>query len=796
MRPLYRPDWYREVIAEPSSTVDSFFDSGGAPRMAEVRRMRGNVPYTLSIDLGTTFSAAAVSGGHGPTVLGLGSRALQIPSVLFLTDNGFVVGETAERRGTTQPQRLVREFKRRLGDPIPLLIGGSPFSAEQLTARLLQWVIAASTEQMGEAPARLVVTHPANWGPFKMEVFGQVMTLADAREVQLVPEPVAAAAEYASRARVEVGSKLAMYDLGGGTFDVCVVEKTEDGFDMLGSPEGVEHLGGADLDQALIRLVMTGLRGVGDLDPDDPAAMIGLARLRRDCVEAKEALSADVDTTIPVTLPALSTTVRVQRSEFEALIRPSLDETIAAMRRALRSASVDPSDLAAIVLIGGSSRIPLVAELLQREFDRQPALDNHPKHDVVLGAVRLDSRRRIPHRPAAPPGDQSRSAGSAAEPASVTAFRRPIPPSARSSTADGPPLPGPADDAEIPPRRPLRNVALGAGVLAVLVLVSVIGLTRDDPDTTQSAAPSTSQAQTEAALVPQAPDPLPDDELLVAREGDVSWDIWRMSVEGGAAKRLTFYADSETRSSLSPDRRSLIYLYEPIAGNPDESSSGRPVPDVRALRVMAVDGSGDRRLFASGPAATLALGRPGWSPDGTRIASASVVRPGLAELVVLALDGSSRVTVAEAPRMSDPTFTPDGRSVTYWASERTDVDGGSLMTVPVNGSGPPKRLVPGEPGQNADPAWSPDGSRLAFRRTEPGGSNIWVADRDGKELKRLTKASGDDHEPTWSPDGRHIAFRSSRNGMSGIFVMAADGSGQRLVAGHPKALSGPAWNRR
>ena len=326
----------------------------------------------------------------------------------------------------------------------------------------------------------------------------------------------------------------------------------------------------------------------------------------------------------------------------------------------------------------------------------------------------------------------------------------------------------------------------------------MIALTRDASDTTQIAAPSASPTtQTEEpALVPRAPDPMPDDELLVARDGDVSWDIWRIPVEGGTAKRLTFHADSETRSSLSPDRRSFIYLYEPAAGNATERPSGRPTPDVRSLRVMGVDGSGDRELFASGPSATLELGRPGWSPDGTKIASVSIVSPNLAQLVVLALDGSSQVTIAESPRMSDPTFTPDGRNVTYWASARTNVDGGSLMTVPVDGSRSPRRLVPGEPGENADPVWSPDGTRLAFRRAEPGGYNIWVADRDGNGLERLTQAKGNDQEPSWSPDGRRIVFRSARSGVSDIYVMDADGSDQRLVAHHPKAQTGPAWNRR
>ena len=117
---------------------------------------------------------------------------------------------------------------------------------------------------------------------------------------------------------------------------------------------------------------------------------MGLARLRRDCVEAKEALSTDVDTLVPVALPGLSTTVRITRAEFELMIRPALTETIAAMhpRPPQRPAS-NPPQLRSILLVGGSSRIPLVSEMLHREFSVPTALDTHPKHDVALGSVRV-----------------------------------------------------------------------------------------------------------------------------------------------------------------------------------------------------------------------------------------------------------------------------------------------------------------------------------------------------------------------------------------------------------------------
>lgn len=351
--------------------------------------------YHLGVDLGTTFTAAAVADGQPPTVLGLGNRAMQVPSVLFLQPDGkFLVGEAAERRGTVDPSRVAREFKRRMGDHVPLIVAGQPHSAQSLTAHLLRWVVAVATERMGEPPSRITVTHPANWGTYRHELLEQAIALAGIGEAQTCPEPTAAAVQYAAQTRVPVGARIAVYDLGGGTFDVCILEKVEDGFVILGAPQGLEQLGGIDFDEVLFRKV---LHDLGDsaarLDSDDPATMTGLVRLRRDCVEAKESLSADVDTLVPVALPGINTSVRVNRSELEALIRPSLSQTVGAMGRALRSAGVDSGDLHAIVLIGGSSRIPLVTQLLRAAFDAPTALDIHPKHDIALGAVQSNVHR-------------------------------------------------------------------------------------------------------------------------------------------------------------------------------------------------------------------------------------------------------------------------------------------------------------------------------------------------------------------------------------------------------------------
>src|SRR6187549_360414 len=171
--------------------------------------------YRLGVDLGTTFTAAAVANGGQPTMLGLGNRALQVPSVLYLpADGDTVVGEAAERRGATDPTRVVREFKRRIGDSVPILVAGVPYSPQALTAQLLAWVVRSGVDQLGEPPDQTVLTYPANWGPYKRELLTQVVQLADVGEVVTCSEPEAAAVQYATKSRVPPGARIAMYDLG------------------------------------------------------------------------------------------------------------------------------------------------------------------------------------------------------------------------------------------------------------------------------------------------------------------------------------------------------------------------------------------------------------------------------------------------------------------------------------------------------------------------------------------------------------------------------------------------------
>jgi molecular chaperone DnaK len=351
--------------------------------------------YTIGIDVGTSFTAAAVArGGNGtyaePESVALGSRSSTAASVVFLGESGqLLVGDSAERRAATHPDRVVREFKRRLGDTVPLVVGGESHRPEEIAATVVRWVVDRVAEREGSAADAIAVTHPASWGPYKQALLKHALTEVGLTNITFLSEPAAAAAHYASQARIEPGSTVAVYDLGGGTFDAAVVRKMDEvSFEVLGTPQGIDSLGGVDFDEVVFRHLRAGV-DMPALDPTDPDVLAAVARVRRDCTEAKEALSADTEVTIPVLLPQLHTRVRMVRSEFEGMVRDSLEDTVDALRRAVESAGIPEQDVDSVLLVGGSSRIPLVAQLVSAEFGRPIAVDADPKASIALGAARM-----------------------------------------------------------------------------------------------------------------------------------------------------------------------------------------------------------------------------------------------------------------------------------------------------------------------------------------------------------------------------------------------------------------------
>ena len=351
--------------------------------------------YVLAIDVGTSFTAAAVlrpgQGSTGvPEVLPLGLHGSAVPSVLYYAGDGrILVGEAAERRGLDDPRRMVREFKRRIGDSVPMAVGDGWLAPEDVFATLARWVSAKAEEREGSPATSIVMTHPASWGRHRTSLVLAALNSVGLGDVRLISEPEAAALHYASQTRVEDGSTIAVYDLGGGTFDTAILRKAGAGrFELIGHPDGIETLGGADFDAAVLRHVVGHLGGaISALDADDPATLAALSRLKRECREAKEALSLDSEASISVAFPGTQAAIRLVRSEFEAMIQQHVHDTLDALLRSLQAVSVDPEDLTAVLLIGGSSRIPLVAGLVSAELERPVAVDADPKSSICLGAA-------------------------------------------------------------------------------------------------------------------------------------------------------------------------------------------------------------------------------------------------------------------------------------------------------------------------------------------------------------------------------------------------------------------------
>ncbi|MFV2102329.1 Hsp70 family protein [Micromonospora sp. LOL_024] len=566
--------------------------------------------YALGIDLGTTYTAAAVWRAGRAEIAPLGSHSAAIPSVVLLrADETFLTGDSASRRGLSEPNRVAREFKRRLGDSTPILLGGVPYSAEALMARMLRAAVDEVVSREGGEPAAVCVSRPANWGPYKMDLMHQAVRLAGIEQpVTFTTEPEAAAVFYAHQQRLEPGAVVAVYDLGGGTFDAAVLRKTAHGFDLIGAPEGIERLGGIDFDAAIFAHVAAAIGDkLGELDEDDPAVIAAVARLREECVQAKEALSADTDAAIPVLLPNINTEVRLTRAELEAMVRPALHGSIESLRRAVRSAGVDPRDLHSVLLVGGSSRMPIVAQLVGSELGRPVAVDAHPKHAVALGAAwQASTAIAGPGRARVEPArTDTRSATAAVAPAptaAMPAYAQPVPPAPERPVRSWPPtgygaasVPGTPTTDDIDSTGQISTTASAPDnggrrrgpllvAAAVVVLLLVGGATawalvnrngknnQENQGGDLAAAAGQPQNETPAEGTPPADEVPPDEDCTELKQSTRWVCITKATVRDGT---FTVWFDAEWNGSKPNINNGFhLHLYGGDGTEPDEDTMG------------------------------------------------------------------------------------------------------------------------------------------------------------------------------------------------------------------------------
>ena len=354
--------------------------------------------FVLGVDLGTSHTVAMLRWPDGRTRPLLFDGQPLLPSAVYLDTTGRLhVGRDALRLGQAEPGRLEPNPKRHI-DQRTVLLGGAEVPVADLLAGLLGAVAREVVAATGFLPPA-VLTHPAAWGELRREVLVEAITKAGwPRETRLLPEPVAAARYFADvlRRPVPVGSALAVFDFGGGTLDVAVVRNEGPGPDgrprfVVAASGGVDDLGGLDLDAALVDHLGKSLAGAEPQAWQALTEPVTLAQWRarrqfwEDVRGAKEMLSRGAFA--PVPMPGVEHAVQLTRDEFEASAGPLIRRGVSEAGVVIRAAGLTPRELAGLFLVGGSSRVPLVARLLHSELGIAPTVLEQPELPVAEGAI-------------------------------------------------------------------------------------------------------------------------------------------------------------------------------------------------------------------------------------------------------------------------------------------------------------------------------------------------------------------------------------------------------------------------
>ncbi len=363
--------------------------------------------YALGVDMGTTRVVVAIGADGRVDTLPLGDGTAGVAAELFRRPDGsFIAGDAAARAALASPGQGARDFKRRLGDPVPLVVGGVPCGAGELVEELLRRVYQQVLERREDPPSSVTLATPATWDEDRTASFVEAARRSGIPGPAAVSALLAAALDHDARQPVDPGDVVAVYLLGGASFETGLLRRTPGGFELLGRPEGIEQLGGVDFDQAVFSFVTASLEDVVEaLDVNDRSTAEALAGLRAACVAAKERLSVMPETTIDVSLDdRVSRTVRLTRQNFDAMVRPALVDSVEALRRAAASAGVAPQEIATIVAGGGSAALPSVADVLREELSRPVAVALRPDEVVARGAARAASGGALAFRdrPAGP----------------------------------------------------------------------------------------------------------------------------------------------------------------------------------------------------------------------------------------------------------------------------------------------------------------------------------------------------------------------------------------------------------
>ena len=343
----------------------------------------------IGIDLGTTNSCVAVMEGGEPVVIANSEGARTTPSVVGFTKTGDrLVGQVAKRQAITNPDNTVSSIKRQMGTDHKVTLNGKEYTPQQVSAMILQKLKADAEAYLGETVTDAVITVPAYFNDSQRQATKDAGTIAGLNVRRIINEPTAAALAYG--VDKEDDQKIMVYDLGGGTFDVSIIEMG-DGVTEVLATNGDTHLGGDDFDQRIIDWMADAFQtenGI-DLRKDKMAAQ----RLKEAAEKAKIELSSAMSSQINLPFITADATgpkhldMTLTRAKFNELTADLVDRTMGPVRKALQDAGLRPSDLKKVLMVGGSTRIPAVYDAVKKELNCEPFKGINPDECVAVGAA-------------------------------------------------------------------------------------------------------------------------------------------------------------------------------------------------------------------------------------------------------------------------------------------------------------------------------------------------------------------------------------------------------------------------
>ena len=342
----------------------------------------------IGIDLGTTNSCVAVMEGGKPTVIANTEGARTTPSVVAFTKTGErLVGEPAKRQAVTNAEKTISSIKRDMGTDRGRTIDGKKYSPQQISAMILQKLKADAESYLGEKVTEAVITVPAYFNHAQRQATKDAGKIAGLDVKRIINEPTAAALAYGLDNEKE--QKIMVYDLGGGTFDVSIIEIGDGVIEVLAT-NGDTHLGGDDFDNKIIQWMLDEFKKVEGVDlSGDKMAM---QRLKEAAEKAKKELSSAMTTNI--NLPFITATaegpkhfdMNLTRAKFDELTRDLVDKTAIPVQNAMKDAGLNYSDLGQVLLVGGSTRIPAVQDKVRALTGKEPSKSLNPDECVAIGA--------------------------------------------------------------------------------------------------------------------------------------------------------------------------------------------------------------------------------------------------------------------------------------------------------------------------------------------------------------------------------------------------------------------------